>query len=162
MKKLNLLFILPLFLLFLAACEKEESGLPRIITEEELLNTDEKQLFICLIDSVYWEETSIASDYSTGAGILNVSSRKGSSNLIGFSALEIFEEDIYVPVLPIRLTYSCTFDIDTSALNELYILKIDRINRKIFGTFEFNLISDSGSCSGETLKVTGGRFKVSF
>ncbi len=163
MKKLNFLFILPLFFLLFAACEKEGPGIPRIITEEELLNTDKKELFVCLIDSVYWEDTSIGSYYSTAAGNLNVSSTKGSnSNLLGFSALEIFEEDIYVPGSPIRGTYSCTFYDDTSSLNQIHIIKIDRINRKIFGTFEFNLISNSSSCSGETLKVTEGRFKASF
>lgn len=162
MKKINLLFILSLSFLLFAACEKEESGIPRIITEEELLNTDKKELFVCLIDSVYWEDTSIGSYYSTAAGNLNVSSRKGSGNLIGFSALEIFEEDIYVPSTAGRVTASCIFNINTTAPNSINIIKIDRVNRKIFGTFDFSLISNSSSCSGETLKVTEGRFKVSF
>ena len=160
MKKLN--FLPFLILLFLASCEKEKTSVPTIITIDELLNTDAKEVFVCLMNGEYWEDNTINTSYSVSAGILNVESKKGSQNLIGFGTLQVFKEDTYIPLVAVRGISSCTFNMDTSALNEINILRIDHGNREIFGTFEFHLISNSNDCFQESLNVTEGRFKIPF
>ena len=160
MKKLN--FLPFLILLFLASCEKEKTSVPTIITIDELLNTDAKEVFVCLMNGEYWEDNTINTYYSVSAGNLNVESKKGSKNLIGFSCIEAFEEGSYPPTDAARLTSSCLFDLDTSHVNLLNILSIDKENREMVGTFDFHLISNSSGCLGDTLHITEGRFKMSF
>ena len=162
MKKLN--FLPFLILLFLTSCEKEETSVPTIITIDELLNTDAKEVFVCLINGEYWEDNTISTFYSVSAGNLNVESNKGSKNFIGFSCLEVFDEVIYTPFDAARLTSSCLFDLDTSHVNLLNILSIDKENREMVGTFDFHLIggTNDSDCLGDTMHITEGRFKIPF
>ena len=166
MKRLNFLLILSLsFLLFTnLTCEKEETSIPSVITIEELLNTEAKEVFVCLINGEYWEDNTISTFYSVSAGNLNVESNKGSKNFIGFSCLEVFDEVIYTPFDAVRFTSSCVHYLDTNKVNTLDILSIDKENRTMVGTFDFHLIggTNDSDCLGDTIHVTEGRFKMPF
>ena len=160
MKKLN--FLPFLILLFLTSCEKEETSIPTIITIDELLNTDAKEVFVCLINGEYWEDNTISTFYSVSAGNLNVQSQKGDQNFINFSCRQIFSEGIYTPEFASRLTSACISDLDTNKVNTLDILSIDKENRTMVGTFDFHLIGVVNECLGDTIHVTEGRFKMPF
>ncbi|MCH2084971.1 MAG: hypothetical protein MK226_21470 [Saprospiraceae bacterium] len=159
MKRLNLLLILSLSFLLFTNCEK---NIPSIPTEEQLLNTNAKELFACLVNGEYWASNDISSSYSVTATTLNVEAYKESSHFINFGGFvpEIGYHTLSGAVMRNHLCSYSESEMDT-LVNAINILRLDIEERLMIGTFEFVLEGSGNGCLDE-IRITEGRFKIPF
>ncbi len=163
-------------LLFLtaAACNKEDDTSPA--DQLPPITMKGKGTFACLIngevwkwkgrnpwngfpnlDTSYWDPLNIflikAAKEINVAGEIKIQSMTLSSNpdTIGIYTLQ-FNQGIFVDYSQINVDCKA-YELDTLQTHKLEILKLDKVNRIVSGTFEFTAINEC-----DTLRITEGRF----
>ncbi|MEZ4772921.1 MAG: hypothetical protein R3D00_07050 [Bacteroidia bacterium] len=165
-----------LFLLLLAACEREAPQPPDPL---DLLppatQTGENTLGF-LLDGEPWMPNRIfQGDYRKSDGRFNIYTRNvqfdgngnpsGSSFSIGSISVQVYQEGTYKITdrgnlsAVVDFLTGCTYWSFLEDPGELSLSKMDTINRVMSGTFHFKAISED--CT-DTLSITHGRFDVSF
>ncbi len=163
-----------LFFLTAAACNKDDDTSPA--DQLPPITMEGKGTFACLIngevwkwkgrnpwngfpnlDTSYWDPLNIflikAAKEINVAGEIKIQSMTLSSNpdTIGIYTLQ-FNQGIFVDYSQINVDCKA-YELDTLQTHKLEILKLDKVNRIVSGTFEFTAFNQC-----DTLIVTNGRF----